>query len=95
MKLHVISRAHGDLEEAARFGARCLIFIEDGVLCAVRGSPSEPLVRKMLAGGAELHALKDDLLARGLLPRLIEGVRAVGYGGFVELVEKHEVVPWG
>ncbi|MEM2869235.1 MAG: sulfurtransferase complex subunit TusB [Thermoplasmata archaeon] len=94
MKLHVISRPEKDLEAAVRAGAVCAIFIEDGVLCALRGSPSEPLVRQLLAGGAELYALKDDLLARGLLERVVEGIHAVGYDGFVELVERNEIVSW-
>ncbi len=89
-----MSRPRGDLEAAARVGARHILLIEDGVLCAVRGSPSEALVRELLSLGAELHALEDDLAARGLSGRLAQGVRGVGYGGFVELVERHEVVNW-
>lgn len=89
-----MSRPRGGIEAAARFGARCILLIEDGVLCVVRGSPAEALVRELVSGGAEVRALEDDLAARGLSGRLLDGVRSVSYDGFVELVERHEVVNW-
>ena len=40
-----------------------------------------------------VYALQADLEARGLT-RLVDGIQVVDYDGFVELVERHHVVPW-
>ena len=34
-----------------------------------------------------------DVEARGV-KKIISGIQVIGYDGFVELVEEHEVVPW-
>lgn len=98
MKLHIISRpasSRTDLAAASRFSPGAVLFIEDGVLSATKGSPGRDTVRRLLDSGVAVFALKEDLESRGLAPALLlEGVRTVDYEGFVGLVEKHEVVPW-
>ena len=54
--------------------------------------PARILVRQALAQHP-VYALGADLQARGVA-RLVEGVQVIGYDGFVELVEQHDVVPW-
>jgi len=69
-----------------------VLLYEDGVYAAAAGAASEELARQTLARHP-VYALQADLEARGLTSP-IEGIRAVGYDGFVELVEQHHVVPW-
>jgi tRNA 2-thiouridine synthesizing protein B len=71
----------------ARPGSAVLL-IEDAVYAATRGA----------AAGAGLHAamtdvtvyvLGPDLEARGMAGALVDGVKVVDYGGFVDLVAEH------
>jgi tRNA 2-thiouridine synthesizing protein B len=39
-----------------------------------------------------IYALKSDLDARGMQHRVMDGVRVVDYGGFVDLVTEHDAV---
>jgi tRNA 2-thiouridine synthesizing protein B len=41
---------------------------------------------------APVYALKPDVEARGIQGRVLEGVRLVDYGGFVDLVAEHNTV---
>ena len=62
-----------------------LLIIEDGVLGARNGSSAAATVKAALAS-AGVYALAPDLAARGIKPEhLIDGVRAIDYGGFVDL----------
>ena len=82
------------LESALRIapaGAPLLLY-EDGVYAAVPGAKSTPLLVSAIAG-RPIYALDADLEARGIA-QVIEGVQVVGYDGFVELVEQHDVAPW-
>jgi len=72
-------------------GAPILLY-EDGVYAAMPGAKSEPWVKAALARHP-LYALDADLEARGI-GKVIKGVQVIGYDGFVELVEQHNVVPW-
>jgi tRNA 2-thiouridine synthesizing protein B len=69
-----------------------MLLLEDGVYAARPGARSEALVVSALQSHP-LYALGPDLQARGI-NRVIEGIRVIGYEGFVELVEQHPVVPW-
>lgn len=69
-----------------------ILLYEDGVYAAVAGATSEELVQQVLAQHP-VYALQADLEARGL-QTLVEGVEVTDYEGFVELVERHHVVPW-
>ncbi len=64
-----------------------ILLIEDGVYAAVRGSRSEGEIAT--ASGVSVYALAPDIQARGLGSLLIEGIRLVDYGGFVDLVVNH------
>ena len=69
-----------------------ILLYEDGVYAALAGAASEGMLRQALAQHA-VYALGADLQARGIV-RVVDGVRVIGYDGFVELVEQHDVVPW-
>lgn len=69
-----------------------VLLYEDGVYAAAASAASAPWVQAALAQ-RPIYALEADLQARGV-SRLVEGVQVVDYGGFVALVEEHNVVPW-
>lgn len=73
---------------AAQPGA-ALLLIEDGVYAATRGNAAEA---KLLdaAKRLEVYVLAPDLEARGMAQSLSEGVKAVDYAKFVELVAQHK-----
>ena len=72
-------------------GAPILLY-EDGVYAAAPGTGSAATVERALQSHP-VFALDADLEARGL-SAVLEGVRVIGYDGFVELVEQHDVAPW-
>ena len=69
-----------------------ILLYEDGVYAAAVGAASEELVRQAL-DDHPVYALRADLDARGIV-RLVDGIQTIDYDGFVELVERHHVVPW-
>ena len=71
----------------AKSGA--LLLIEDAVYAATRGNAAEPKLREAM-GRMKVYALMPDLQARGVADRLIDGVAAVDYDGFVDLVVEHK-----
>jgi tRNA 2-thiouridine synthesizing protein B len=74
----------------AKAGSSVLLF-EDGIYAVVKGSAAADRIRK--ASGVSVYALGPDLKARGIgEDQVIEGVTVVDYGGFVDLVEKHDNV---
>lgn len=62
-----------------------ILLIEDAVYAATSGNAAEAKLREAM-GKFKVHVLQPDLEARGLGDRLIDGISAVDYGGFVELV---------
>lgn len=71
----------------ARKGSAVLL-IEDAVYGATRGSSAEASLRRALAE-VRVYALGPDLEARGMQNNVIEGVKVVDFGGFVDLVAEH------
>ena len=69
-----------------------ILFYEDGVF-ACRAKTALEVKVKGLLSDHPVYALIEDVKARGVEP-LVEGVKTIDYGGFVELVEGHDVVPW-
>ena len=63
-----------------------ILLIEDGVIGARKGSVFAELVKSAQANCA-LYVLAPDMAARGIGENdLVDGVTAVDYGGFVDLV---------
>ena len=74
----------------AKAGSSVLLF-EDGIYAVVKGSAAAGRIQK--ASGVSIYALGPDLKARGIgEDQVIEGVTVVDYGGFVDLVAKHDNV---
>jgi sulfur relay protein TusB/DsrH len=69
-----------------------ILLYEDGVYIAKDGARDAPKIRTALKDHP-IFALDVDLEARGI-SQVLEGVTVISYDGFVELVEKNEVVPW-
>ncbi len=95
--LHTINKsAHnfGTLESALRVAqpGEPILFIEDGVQTVRSGASTEALVAEVLANHP-VYALEPDIRARGIA-KTVEGIKLIGYGEFVELVEQHNVVSW-
>ena len=72
-------------------GAPILLY-EDGVYAARPGPQTAPTVEAALATHP-LYAIDADLEARGI-SGTVAGIQVIGYDGFVELVEQHNVAPW-
>ena len=69
-----------------------ILLIEDGVYAAQAGGKFADQLKEV-SGSGRLYALEGDLKARGI-NRLLDGVKVIGYEGFVELVEDHQVNTW-
>ena len=74
----------------AREGSSVLLF-EDGIYGAIKGSAATGKIQD--AAGINIYVLGPDLKARGINEdQVIDGVSIVDYGGFVDLVTKHDNV---
>ena len=74
----------------ARAGGSILLF-EDGIYAVIKGSVASDKIQR--ASGISIYALGPDLKARGIgEDQIIEGVTVVDYGGFVDLVTRHDNV---
>ena len=63
-----------------------VLMIEDGVIVTRKGSAFADLVTSALSD-CSLYVLAPDLAARGIAEAdLVDGVQAIDYGGFVDLV---------
>lgn len=75
----------------AQPGASVLL-IEDGVYAALRDVQSSDAVREAMQA-LSFYALGPDLQARGLKEdKVIDGIKVVDYGDFVDLVVSHDRV---
>jgi tRNA 2-thiouridine synthesizing protein B len=91
--LHIVNKSPFEktslascLRVASKGGA--LLLIEDGVYAVVKNSAVESALRGAMAG-MPVYALQADIEARGLADRVMDGVKLVGYDGFVDLVAEH------
>ncbi len=65
-----------------------LILTEDAVFAATKGNIIESKIKAAM-GSVKVYALWPDVEARGMQDRVIEGIKMVDYGGFVDLVAEH------
>jgi tRNA 2-thiouridine synthesizing protein B len=69
-----------------------ILLIEDGVYGALAGTTASEKVQKAMAT-MRFHVLEPDLKARGINgAKLIPGIQAVGYDGFVKLAADNDRV---
>jgi len=94
--LHTVNKSpfeHSALDTCLRYareGASVLL-IEDGVYAAARDTAVAQKIEEALKR-VQVYALKPDVEARGMQNRVMDGVRLVDYGGFVDLVVEHNAV---
>ncbi|HET9734042.1 MAG TPA: sulfurtransferase complex subunit TusB [Burkholderiales bacterium] len=94
--LHTVNKSpfeHKALETCLRFARQgsAVLLIEDGVYAAAKDTAVAPKVQEALKT-VTIYALKPDVEARGMQNRVMDGVRLVDYGGFVDLVVEHDAV---
>ena len=69
-----------------------ILFLEDGVYCVQANNKFSTTIKDILKKNP-VYALVPDLDARGI-SEITKGVFSIGYEGFVDLVEKHQVNSW-
>jgi len=94
--LHTVNKSpfeHGTLEACLKYARQgsAVLLIEDGVYAAARNTAVAKQVQEALKS-VSIYALKPDVEARGMQNRVMDGVRLVDYGGFVDLVVEHNAV---
>jgi tRNA 2-thiouridine synthesizing protein B len=94
--LHTVNKSpfeHKALDTCLRFARQgsAVLLIEDGVYAAAKGTSVSPKMQEALKT-VSIYALKPDVEARGMQNRVMDGVRLVDYGGFVDLVVEHDAV---
>ncbi len=94
--LHTVNKSpfdHNTFETCLKFArpGSAVLLIEDGVYAAARDTAVSKEVQEALKS-VSIYALKPDVEARGMQNRVMNGVRLVDYGGFVDLVVEHNAV---
>ena len=68
-----------------------ILLIEDGVYAAMKGTaPAKKLEQLMKT--IPVYVLQPDVEARGMQSRVLDGVKMVDYGGFVDVAVEHTSV---
>ncbi|MBL8348753.1 MAG: sulfurtransferase complex subunit TusB [Burkholderiaceae bacterium] len=91
--LHIVNKSHAQtrsLESCLRLSrpGQSLLLIEDAVYAATRAAAASSGIAEA-ATRLKVYALAPDVEARGMAGKLVDGVTAVDYGGFVDLVVEH------
>lgn len=68
-----------------------ILLIEDGIYGALKDTAFTAKMQDAVKKH-RVYALAPDLEARGMQGRLIDGIKLVDYGGFVDLVAEHNTV---
>ena len=94
--LHTVNKSpfeHSTLETCLKFARQgsVVLLIEDGVYAAARDTAVSNRMQEALKS-VSICALRPDVEARGMQNRVMDGVRLVDYGGFVDLVVEHNTV---
>jgi len=91
--LHIVNKSHAQtssLQSCLRLAqpGSALLLIEDAVYAATAGGAASSGIGQAVTS-LKVYALQPDVDARGMGGKLIGGVTAVDYGGFVDLVAEH------
>lgn len=91
--LHIVNKSATErtaLDSALRLAAKgsAVLLIEDAVYAATKGGAAAAKIQSAMAD-VQIYALGPDLEARGVAGRVLDGVKIVDYGGFVDLVTEH------
>ena len=91
--LHIVNKSHAEtssLQSCLRLAkaGSALLLIEDAVYAAtVAGAAGSGIADAMKT--LKVYALQPDVEARGMAGKLVDGVTAVDYAGFVDLVAEY------
>jgi tRNA 2-thiouridine synthesizing protein B len=91
--LHIVNKSHtqtNSLQSCLRLSkpGHALLLIEDAVYAATAAGADSAGMADALAQ-LKVYALQPDVDARGMAGKLIDGVTAIDYAGFVDLVAEH------
>ena len=94
--LHTVNKSpfdHNSFETCLKFARQgaAVLLIEDGVYAAAPDTAASTRGQEAMKS-VSIYALKPDVEARGMQNRVMDGVRLVDYGGFVDLVVEHNAV---
>lgn len=68
-----------------------ILLIEDGVYAATKGTAAAKKLEGIMKD-VKVYALQPDVNTRGMQGKVLDGVNLVDYGGFVDLVTRHNAV---
>ena len=91
--LHIVNKSHtqtNSLQSCLRLArpGHALLLIEDAVYAATAAGVESAGMTEALAQ-LKVYALQPDVEARGMAGALADGVKAIDYAGFVDLVAEH------
>lgn len=91
--LHIVNKSHRQTSSLASClrlakAGQALLLTEDAVFAATQAGATSSGVAAAL-GKLKVYALQADVEARGMAGKLIDGVTAIGYDGFVDLVTEY------
>lgn len=91
--LHIVNKSateRNSVESCLRLATKgsAVLLIEDAVYAATKGSSAAAKIQAAMAD-LQIYALGPDLDARGMSARVMDGVKIVDYGGFVDLVSEN------
>ena len=91
--LHIVNKSHTQtnaLQSCLRLAkpGHALLLIEDAVYAATQGGVASSGMAAAV-GSLKVYVLQPDVDARGMAGKLVDGVTAVDYAGFVDLVAEH------
>jgi tRNA 2-thiouridine synthesizing protein B len=91
--LHIVNKSHrqtSSLASCLRLAqdGHALLLIEDGVYAATKAGAASAGLADALAR-LKVYVLQPDLAARGMAAALVDGITAIDYAGFVDLVAEH------
>jgi tRNA 2-thiouridine synthesizing protein B len=91
--LHIVNKSHTQtnaLQTCLRLAkpGHALLLIEDAVYAATAAGADSAGMADALAQ-LKVYALQPDVEARGMAGKLVDGVTAIDYAGFVDLVAEH------
>ena len=91
--LHIVNKSHtqtNSLQSCLRLSkpGQALLLIEDAVYASTQGGVASSGMAAAL-GSLKVYVLQPDVDARGMTGKLVDGVAAIDYAGFVDLVAEH------
>lgn len=94
--LHIVNKSpfeRNTFESCLRHAVKgsAILFIEDGIYAVLKGTQASNAVKAAMKD-CTFYVLQPDVDARGMQGRVVDGVKAVDYGGFVDLTAEHKTI---